>query len=314
MENKIYDVVIIGAGPAGLTSALYAGRSNLSVLVIEKPTVGSLLMAHKIENYPGIQGSPTGKDIYNLMKEQTLKFNVEFVDATFLGFDLLGENKIVKTDKDNFAAKTIIIASGWAKNGAKKLPGEEQYLGKGVSYCATCDGAFTRNMSVSLFGKGKEIAEEALFLTKYSKEIHMFLTEDSDESEDKSLMETLKANEKIKMYYSSKLLEIKGEEFVEEVIAEVAGEKINCKTQFAFLYLGTKSLKELYGEIAPLDESGYLITDEAMHTSIEGIFAAGDVRSKMIRQVTTATSDGTIAALEAIKFVLKKQNLRAQYS
>ncbi|MHA4988823.1 NAD(P)/FAD-dependent oxidoreductase [Cetobacterium somerae] len=314
MENKIYDVVIIGAGPAGLTAALYAGRSNLSVLVIEKPNTGSLLMAHKIENYPGILGSPTGKDIYTLMKEQTLKYNVEFVSATFLAFDLFGEHKIVKTDIENFLGKTVIIASGWAKNGSKKLPGEEKYLGKGVSYCATCDGAFTRNMTVSLFGKGKEIAEEALFLTKYSKEIHMFITDNCDDSCDKALMETLKANEKVKMYYSSELVEIKGDEFVEEVIVKINGTHETYPTQFAFLYLGTKSLKELYGEVASLDEQGYIITNEAMHTSIEGIYAAGDVRSKHIRQVTTATSDGTIAALEAIKHVLKKHNLKAQYS
>lgn len=314
MENKVYDVVIIGAGPAGLTAALYAGRSNLSVLVIEKPNTGSLLMAHKIENYPGILGSPTGKDIYTLMKEQTLKYNVEFVSATFSAFDLFGEYKVVKTDVENFSGKTVIIASGWAKSGSKKLPGEEKYLGKGVSYCATCDGAFTKNMTVSLFGKAKEIAEEALFLTKYSKEILMFMTDSCDDNCDKALMETLKANEKIKMYYSTELIEVKGDEFVEEVVVKVNGTDTTYPTQFTFLYLGTRSLKELYGEVATLDEQGYIVTNESMHTSIEGIYAAGDVRSKNIRQVTTATADGTIAALESIKYVLKKQNLKAQYS
>lgn len=314
MENKVYDVVIIGAGPAGLTAALYAGRSNLSVLVIEKPNTGSLLMAHKIENYPGILGSPTGKDIYTLMKEQTLKYNVEFASASFSAFDLFGEYKVVKTDVENFSGKTVIIASGWAKSGSKKLPGEEKYLGKGVSYCATCDGAFTKNMTVSLFGKVKEIAEEALFLTKYSKEILMFMTDSCDDNCDKALMEALKANEKIKMYYSTELIEIKGDEFVEEVVVKVNGTDTTYPTQFAFLYLGTRSLKELYGEVATLDEQGYIVTNESMHTSIEGIYAAGDVRSKNIRQVTTATADGTIAALESIKYVLKKQNLKAQYS
>lgn len=314
MENKVYDVVIIGAGPAGLTAALYAGRSNLSVLVIEKPNTGSLLMAHKIENYPGILGSPTGKDIYTLMKEQTLKYNVEFASASFSAFDLFGEYKVVKTDVENFSGKTVIIASGWAKSGSKKLPGEEKYLGKGVSYCATCDGAFTKNMTVSLFGKAKEIAEEALFLTKYSKEILMFMTDSCDDNCDKALMEALKANEKIKMYYSTELIEIKGDEFVEEVVVKVNGTDTTYPTQFAFLYLGTRSLKELYGEVATLDEQGYIVTNESMHTSIEGIYAAGDVRSKNIRQVTTATADGTIAALESIKYVLKKQNLKAQYS
>ncbi|MEG2697243.1 MAG: NAD(P)/FAD-dependent oxidoreductase [Cetobacterium sp.] len=305
MKNKIYDVIVIGGGPAGLTSALYAGRSRLSVLVIEKPEVGSLLMAHKIENYPGIPGSPTGKEVQTLMKKQTLDFNVTYVNATFLGFDFTGETKIVKTDEDNFRGKSIIIATGWAKNESKKLPGENEYLGKGVSYCATCDGAFTRNMTVSLFGRGEEIAEEALFLTKYSKEINIFITDECHHC-DESVMNILKSNEKVKIFYSSKLLEIKGEEFVEEVVVSHKGETQTFKSQFAFLYLGTKSLTELYSEVASLDPQGYIITNDHMQTSVDGVFAAGDVRSKVVRQVTTATSDGTIAALEAIKYVLKK--------
>ncbi|WP_297596581.1 NAD(P)/FAD-dependent oxidoreductase [uncultured Cetobacterium sp.] len=305
MKNKIYDVVIIGGGPAGLASALYAGRARLSVLVLEKPEVGSLLMAHKIENYPGIAGSPTGKEIQSLMKKQTLDFDVTYVNATFLAFDFSGEHKIVKTDGDNFKTKSVIIATGWAKNESKKLPGEKEYLGKGVSYCATCDGAFTRNMTVSLFGSGEEIAEEALFLTKYSKEINIFIVDECHHC-DESIMNVLKSNEKVKIFYSSKLLEIKGDEYVEELVVSHNGEITTFKSQFAFLYLGTKSLAELYGEVAPLDAQGYIVTNEYMHTSIEGVFAAGDVRSKVVRQVTTATSDGTIAALEAIKYVLKK--------
>lgn len=142
----------------------------------------------------------------------------------------------------------------------------------------------------------------------------MFITDKCDDNCDKALMETLKTNEKVKMYYSCELVEIKGDEFVEEVVVKIDGNEATYPTQFAFLYLGTKSLKELYGEVASLDEQGYIITNESMHTSVEGIYAAGDVRSKNIRQVTTATSDGTIAALESIKYVLKKHNLKAQYS
>ena len=307
MENKVYDVIILGAGPAGLTAALYAGRANMSVLVLEKPNTGSLLMAHKIDNYPGINGSPTGRDVYNVMKEQTAKFDVEYLDATFIGFDLFGEYKVVKTDKNNFQGQTVIIATGWSKNGESKLPGEKEYVGKGISYCATCDGAFTRNMAVSLAGKGDEILEEALFLTKYSKEINIFLTDDLSKYP-AELVEPLKENEKVKFYTSAKLLEIKGEEFVEEVIVELNGKAETFKSQFAFLYLGTKSSSELFGEVAPLDEKGYIITNELMHTSFEGVYAAGDIRSKPVRQVTTATSDGTVAAMEATKYILRKRH------
>lgn len=307
MKNTVYDLIIIGGGPAGLTSALYAGRANLNVLVIEKPNVGSLLMAHKVENYPGIPGSPTGHDVYNIMKKQTLKFNVSFIEATFLGFDLFSENKIVKTDVDNFQGQSVIIATGWSKNSGKKITGETEYLGKGVSYCATCDGAFTRNMSVSLVGKGEEVAEEALFLTKYSKEINIFVTDKSLHC-DPDLYQTLVENEKVKIFYSCELIEIKGEEYMEEIYIKHDDEIKMFKSQFAFLYLGTKSLSELYGEVASLDEHGYIVTNEYMQTSIPGVFAAGDIRSKVVRQVTTATSDGTIAGMEAIKFVLKNKH------
>nr|WP_307774427.1 FAD-dependent oxidoreductase [uncultured Cetobacterium sp.] len=309
MENKIYDLIIIGAGPAGLTAALYAGRANLSVLVIEKPNVGSLLMAHKVDNYPGVS-KPTGKELYDLMKNQTLEFDVEYIDATFLGFDLFSENKVVKTDKENYHSRSIIIATGWSKNSSKKIPGEKEYLGKGVSYCATCDGAFTRNMSVSLVGKGEEVAEEALFLTKYSKEINIFVTSSElDCSSD--LLETLTSNEKVNIFYSSELIEIKGEEFMEEIVIKHENETKTFKSQFAFLYLGTKSSTELYGEIASLDPHGYIVTDHYMKTNVEGVFAAGDVRSKVVRQVTTSTADGTVAAMEAIKFILKNKHKKA---
>lgn len=306
MQQTVYDVIIIGAGPAGLTAALYTGRANLKVLVLEKENTGSLLMAHKIENYPGIPGSPTGRDVYNLMKEQTLNFDVTYETATFLGLDLFSENKIVKTDKENFHGRSVIIATGWSKNGNKKIAGEQEFLGKGVSYCATCDGAFTRNMIVSLVGKGEELAEEALFLTRYAKEINVFVTAPTLEC-DKEIFETLSSNEKVKIFYSCELMEIKGTEYVEELTIKKDGEISAYKSDFAFLYLGTKSSKELYGEVSEFDEQGYIKTDDYMKTSVDGIFAAGDVRSKVVRQVTTATADGTIAGMQAIKFILQNK-------
>ncbi|MBC2855798.1 MAG: FAD-dependent oxidoreductase [Cetobacterium sp.] len=301
MEN-IYDVIILGAGPAGLAAALYTGRANLKVLVLEKPHIGSLLMAHKIDNYPGHEGL-TGHNLQQLMKNQVAKYNVQFKECTFLGFDIFTEPKIVKTDIENFKAKSIIIATGWSKNSSSKVPGEQEFLGKGVSYCATCDGAFTRNLTVSLFGKGEEVAEEALFLTRYAKEILIFVN-DNKLNCDPSILSALETNEKVKIITNSNLKKISGSEYVESVEVEVNGEIKDYKTDYTFLYLGTKNPTELFGEVAELDAQGYLKTDDHMRTKIPGVYAAGDVRSKVVRQVTTATADGTIAGMDAIKYVL----------
>lgn len=305
--EKIYDLVIIGGGPAGLTAALYAGRSNLSVLVIERENIGSLYMAHQVDNYPGFPEGITGKELQNQMKKQAEKFGAEFMNAVFLGLDIYSEPKIIKTDKINVKGKSIIIAGGTGKFGGKKITGEKEFLGKGVSYCATCDGAFTRNMTVSLFGNGEEVAEEALFLTKYSKEILIF-TKDSELMCGAELLESLKGNEKVKIITNAEIKELKGSEYLDYVVVEVNGEEKEYPVQYAFMYLGTKNSMELYGEFAALDEEGYIITDEFMKTRTEGIFAAGDVRSKKIRQITTAVSDGTIAGMEAIKYLLLNKN------
>lgn len=305
--EKIYDLVIIGGGPAGLTAAMYAGRSNLSVLVVEKENVGSLYMAHLIDNYPGFPVGISGKGLQIEMRKQAIKFNAEFLDATFLGIDIYSNPKIVKTDKVNVKGKSIIIAAGTGKFGGKKLKGEKEFLGKGVSYCATCDGAFTRNMSVAVFGQGDEAAEEALFLTKYSKEILIF-TKDSELLCEPELLKLLKENEKVKIITNAEIQELKGSEYLDYAVVKVENEIKEYPVQFAFMYLGTKNLLELYGEVASLDEEGYIITDESMKTNIEGIFAAGDVRSKKVRQVTTAVNDGTIAGMEAIKYILMNKN------
>ncbi|MFK4785948.1 NAD(P)/FAD-dependent oxidoreductase [Fusobacterium sp. MFO224] len=304
--EAIYDLVVVGGGPAGLTSAIYTSRSNLSVLVIEKPNIGSIHMAHQIDNYPGFPEGITGKNLQKQMKNQAKRFGTEFLDATFLGVDIYDSPKIVKTDKINVKAKSIIIATGWAKNGEEKLKGEAEFLGKGVSYCATCDGAFTRNKTVSLFGQGEEIAEEALFLTKYSEKIYIFVTGEKLNCNE-NILKTLENDDKVEIIFNSKIVELKGKDVLETAEVEIDGEKQEFSVQYAFLYLGTKNSTELLGEFATLDEDGLIVTDDAMKTNFEGIYAAGDVVSKKARQVTTAVSDGTLAGMEVIKYLLTKQ-------
>ncbi|WP_294705017.1 NAD(P)/FAD-dependent oxidoreductase [uncultured Fusobacterium sp.] len=305
MSEKIYDVIIVGGGPAGLTAALYAGRGRLSTLVIEKSGQGSLYMAHKIDNYPGFPEGITGTDLNLLMKKQAEKFGAEFVEGTLLGFDPYEEIKIVKTDAGNFKGKNIIVATGTGKNFGKKIKGEKELLGKGVSYCATCDGAFTKFMTVSLIGQGEELAEEALFLTKFSKVIRVMVTEEEFKCSKESY-EALKNSEKVEIITGVKLLEIKGKEYVEELVVEEKGEEKIYKSDFAFLYLGTKNNTEMYGEFAKLDKEGFIITDENLKMNVEGMYAAGDIRSGVVRQVTVATAEGTKVALEVMKRVLKK--------
>lgn len=303
--EKVYDIIIVGGGPAGLTSAIYASRAKMNVLVVEKEGVGSLVQAHKIDNYPGFPEGIAGFELYEKMKKQAERFGTEFVLDTFLELDVSENPRLVKCTDNNYKGKSVILAAGWPKNNAKKLPGEKEMIGKGVSYCATCDGFFTKNRVVSVFGSGKELAEEALFLTKFAKEVLVY-TSDEKLNCDEELGTMLKSKENLKITFNSNLIEIKGSEYVESVVVEVEGEEKEVNVDYAFLYLGTKSNEELYAPFANLDEEGYIITGEDMACTVEGVYVAGDIRAKARRQVTTAVSDGTVAAMEAIAFVARK--------
>ena len=305
-SNKIYDIVIVGAGPAGLSAGIYAGRGNLDTLILEKEGIGSMIMTHQVDNYPGFPSGTSGKEIYDSMKKQAIEFGCEIKAATVLGFDPYDEIKIVKTDAGNFKTRYIIIATGLGKIGAKKVKGENKFLGAGVSYCATCDGAFTKGRVVSLVGKGDEIIEEALFLTRYAKEVNVFLTSENLDCNDE-LKEAILSKENVNITKNIKLLEISGEEFVTELHLEVSGNKEVFPTDFVFLYLGTKNNLELYGEFVNLSPSGYILTDESMKTRTDKMYAIGDIREKEVRQIATSTNDGVIATTIILKEILKSK-------
>jgi thioredoxin reductase (NADPH) len=303
---KEYDLVVIGGGPAGATASLYASRSNLNVLVIEKPEVGALISAHKIDNYPGFPDGLTGKKLYELMKKQSQKFGTTFISDTFLELDIYSEPKMVKCSNGNYQGTGIIIATGWPKNNSSKIKGEKEFTGNGVSYCATCDGFFTKGKITSVFGSGHEAVEEALFLTKHAKEIYLFCEKKDLEVED-SLKEQLLANENVKLFTNSTLLEILGNQYVEKVKVKINENEKEFDVDFAFLYLGTKSNNELYQGFVDLNEHGYIISNEKLETKTDGVWVAGDIVSGNIRQVTTAVADGTKAGLESIKYIMRKK-------
>lgn len=306
-EYDKYDVIIVGGGPAGLSAALYTARANFSTLVIEKEGEGALFMAHQIDNYIGFDKGHSGKELYQKMKNHAKEFGVDFKNATLFEIDPMSSPKIIKTNDQSYQADAIIIATGKGDKQGEKYLGEKEYLGKGVSYCATCDGAFFKNMTVSVFGNGNETAEEALFLTRYANKVLIFIKEDDMDCE-WDLKNSLESNEKIELITNAFLEEIKGNEFVEEVVVNINENKKKYDVSAAFLYLGTKSSVDLYATFAKVDSKGFIETKENMETLVEGIFAAGDIRKKEVRQVVTAASDGAIAGISAVKYLMKIKN------
>ena len=303
MENKVYDLIVVGGGPAGATAAIFAGRSNFSVLVLEKKEIGALLSAHKIDDYSGFPEGIKGKDLYEDMKKQAQRFGAEFIEDTFLELDIYSSPKVVKATNGAYQGKTIVLATGSPKNLGKKLKGEKEFLGNGVSYCATCDGFFTKGRTVALFGNGHELAEEALFLTQHAKEV-LVVVEEEDLLVEGALRESLLSNEKVKLITGTKLIEIMGTDYVEKVKVLQNGEEKEIETEITFLYLGTKSTADLYQGFANLNPEGYIITGEDMACNVEGVWAAGDLRAKTYKKVATAVADGTVAGIEVIKYMM----------
>lgn len=307
MENKIYDTVIVGGGPAGLTAALYLARANKKVIIIEKKGFGSLAAAHKIENYPGFEEGITGDELLNKMKKQALKFGAEIEEDVFLDLDTMSNPTAVKCINKKYLAKSVIIATGIWKGDTHKFKGESEFLGKGVSYCATCDGAFYKNLTVAVIGNGEEACEEAVYLTNHASKVLIFVKENTLNCNENT-KQTVKDNPKIEVVYERELLEIAGSEFVEKIIVKKTdnGIKEEYSSDAAFMYLGTKSNIEMFANFANINEKGMIITNDKLESYVEGVYIAGDIREKSVRQVTTAVSDGTIAASEVIKFLMKK--------
>ena len=302
--GKIYDVAIIGGGPAGLAAGLYASRSKMSAVIIERGKWGGqAATTEELENYPGSMEHPTGPKVMERMKSQAEAFGTEFIKDEVVGFDLSDKVKVLKLKGGDVSAKTIIVATG-AQPMLLGAPGELEFRGKGVSYCATCDADFFTELEVVVIGGGDAAVEEAVYLTKFAEKVTIVHRRNEFRAA-KSLVAKALENEKIDIIWDTVIEEIHGDGIVEGVKMKniKTGETTDFRTDGVFVFVGTKPITDVVKGVIELNEKGYIVADEEMRTSVPGIYAAGDVRIKSLRQVITACADGAIAAVNAEKYI-----------
>lgn len=303
-EERMYDVIIIGAGPAGMTAAVYASRANLDTLMLERGVPGGQMAdTEEIENYPGFE-SILGQELSMKMLDHAKKFGAEYGYGNVQEIIDHGNYKEVKAGDKKFKAKAIIIATG-AEYKKLGIPGEEEFTGRGVSYCAVCDGAFYRERKIVVIGGGDSAVEEGMYLTRFAKKVTIIHRRDKLRAQ-KILQERAFKNEKIEFIWDTVVEEIHGKDgkVSHLTIKNVkTGETGEFQTDGVFVYIGTVPLSEPFKSLGIVNEEGYIPTNENMETKIPGIFAAGDIREKDLRQVVTATGDGSIAAEMAAKYI-----------
>ena len=308
MTEKIYDVIIIGGGPAGLAAGSYAGRSRMSTLIIEKEKIGGqIVITADIENYPGGVEGDSGPSLIDRMAAQADRFGAEKIYDTIVDMQLEGDVKKLVGNKGEYLAKSVILATG-AFPRPIGCPGEKELVGKGVSYCATCDAAFFEDMVVYVVGGGDAAVEEAMYLTKFARQVTVIHRRDELRAA-KSIQEKAFANPKLDFMWDSVVTELKGDGILESMIVKnvKTGEEREVfapeedGTFGCFVFIGFVPNSTLFeGKIEM--ENGYVLTDDDMKTNIPGVFAAGDVRKKSLRQVVTAAADGAIAATQAYHY------------
>ena len=308
--STVYDVLIIGAGPAGLAAGLYAGRAKLNTIILEKEKAGGqIVTTHDVENYPGSVEETTGPNLIARMVDQAKHFGVDMVFDSVESVDFDAQPKVIKTKKGEYQAKTVIIATGASprKLGA---PGEKELTGKGVSYCATCDGAFFEDLPIYVIGGGDTAVEEAIYLTRFGRKVYVVHRRDELRAA-KSIQEKAFKNEKMEILWNKVVKEVSGDGLLEKMVLQdtVTGEETEILadeddgTFGLFVLVGYIPATDIFKDSIELDASGYIIGDNEMRTNKEGVFVAGDVRQKTLRQVVTATSDGAIAAISCEKYI-----------
>lgn len=307
-KTNTYEVIIIGGGPAGTTAGLYATRSRLHTLLIEGALFGGqMTTTDLIENYPGFPQGISGDELSRLMEEQAKRFGLETVSEEVVEVSLDGDMRVVKTYESTYRCEALIICTGteYRKLG---VPGEKDFTGKGVSFCSTCDGAFFQGRKIVVVGGGDSALTEALFLTKFVNELTIIHRRDALRAT-KIYQERAMAHPKVKFLWNSVVQEIKGDRVVRSVVVKnvKTGEVKEFETDGAFVFVGISPKTQFLKDLIEMDEAGYIVTNTNCETSVKGIFAAGDCRKQLLRQITTAVGDGATAAFAAEKYLEAKE-------
>ncbi|MDD2555850.1 MAG: thioredoxin-disulfide reductase [Syntrophaceticus sp.] len=314
--SEVYDIIVVGGGPAGLSAGIYGARSRLKTVILQKGTLGGqAATTAELENYPGFPRGTTGPGLTEAMAEHAMSFGTEIINEEVVKLELDGNIKTARTKGGGeYSSKIIILAPGAAPR-TLNVKGEQELRGKGVSYCATCDADFFEELDVVVVGNGDAAIEEAIYLTKFAETVTIIVIHDEGVLDcNKVSAEKAFANPKIKWVWNSVLEEIKGDGIVESVVLKniKTGELSEMETNGVFFFVGTVPKTEMLKGKVDLNETGHIITNDRMETSIPGVYAAGDVREKFLRQVVTAASDGAIAAVAAEKYLAEEEGFQEQ--
>lgn len=315
MDTYRFDVVIIGGGPAGCSCALYASRADLKTVILDKnPSVGALAITHQIANYPGVPGNVSGEDLLTVMREQSITYGTEYRRAQVFGIDISGDEKKVYTPEGTFIGRALVLATG-AMGRTASFKGEAEFLGRGVSYCATCDGAFYREREVAVIGANQEAIEEAQVLTKFASTVHWvtFKEPSSDDPHAQGLL----GIPNIKHWNRSRLLSIKGNDSGVngvEIRTKEQKEPVALPVEGVFVYQnGSKPITDFIGDQVKFTPDGGVAVDAFMATNVEGVWAAGDIRNTPFKQAVVAASDGCIAAMAIDRFLNSRNLIRPDW-
>tara|TARA_Y100001968_G_scaffold314245_1_gene339384 strand:+ start:61 stop:1017 length:957 start_codon:yes stop_codon:yes gene_type:complete len=315
LETIEADVVIIGGGPAGCTCALYSSRADLKTVILDKnPAVGALAITHQIANYPGVSTEMSGEALLTLMRDQAIQYGTDYRRAQVFGVDVNGDWKTVFTPEGTFKARALVLASG-AMGRPASFKGEADFLGRGVSYCATCDGAFYRNKEVAVVGVNKEAIEEAQVLTKFASMVHWITS--NDPKKDDVHAQDLIAQKNVKHWSKTRLKLIEGNEAgVTGMILKnsLKDTQQSLEVDGVFVYMsGSKPIIDFLGDQVALNESGGVLVDDFMATTSEGVWAIGDIRNTPFKQAVVAASDGCIAAMAIDRFLNSRKSIRVDW-